>query len=188
MRALVHAAFLLALFAAVPSVAQETTCTPLRFEQIAQWEPFACVHIEGTTACPAANVRGYVSEETSGGRCSPERDALYTFTLPQEITSVSSAHYTRDLELLFLATTIARTNVAPETVIGIALKHGQPYRTLRGADFGVPPVGVTNAALSVSVNQNGAFSLALAQPTPGGFRASVVVESPTNEARVARGR
>lgn len=157
--------------------AQPPPCAQLRFQHVATWEPFVCIHIEGPVGCPAANVRGYVTEERSGNTCSPERDALYSFALPPEITSVAQVHYTRDLDLLFVATAATFPNVTADTVVGVGLKHGQPFKLVRGADFGIPPAGVTSATLSATTHQT-RITLTLAQPTSGGFRASMMLEPP----------
>jgi hypothetical protein len=169
-----------------PASADPPACVPYRFEHTASWEPFVCVRVEGTTGCPGASLRGHVSEESSGGRCSPEREALYTFGLPTEITSVASAHYTRDLELLFLPTAREYAHVLPDSVIAVAMKHGQVFRVLRGADFGVPDAGVLAASLTVAVQQSRAFTVYLAQQTAGGFRAGVLVEPQGAVLRVSR--
>lgn len=168
--------------------ADPPACVPYRFEHTASWEPFVCVRVEGTTGCPGASLRGYVSEEESGGRCSPEREALYTFNLPAEITHVAAAHYTRDLELLLLPTAREHAQVLPETVIAVAMRHGHVFRILRGADFGVPAAGVSSVALAVGMQQSRAFTVQLAQQTAGGFRASIVVEPQAPVLRVSRTR
>lgn len=164
--------------------ADPPACRPLRFEHVTPWEPFACVHVEGTTGCPAASATGYVRAEQAGGTCGPARDALYGITMPRELTSVGSAVLSRDLELLFLGSDLTSGIVRVDDVLGVAFKHGQPYRLLRGNDFGVPEDGLTQGRLSVSMHPSGAFVATLFEGVR--FRATVLVEAPPSPARGGR--
>lgn len=161
-----------------PARAQGPECTPFRYQALARREPYACVRIEGTTGCPSASLSGYVRFEESGGVCGPEQGALYSFDVPSELTTIGGAYWPSDLEALFVAASLSGTVVLPETVLGVAFRHGQPHRTLRGADFGVPNEGVAHAALVVTPSPSGAFAFTLSQSSGGRFRASLVVDAP----------